>query len=80
MRWDWKIDVKLREASIYIVYVLEGYVTDHDRPKKKTSVDDKQQYQLIKALYSCSSKPVALSTFNCVSNIFHRIKPTPVHS
>ena len=34
MRWDWKIDVKLREASIYIVYVLEGCVTDHDRPKK----------------------------------------------
>jgi hypothetical protein len=35
MRWYRKIEVKLREVSIYNAYVLEGCVMDHDRPKKR---------------------------------------------
>jgi hypothetical protein len=35
MRWYRKIEVKLREVSIYNAYVLEGCVMDHDGPKKR---------------------------------------------
>lgn len=35
MRWYIKIELKLQEVSIYNAYVLEGCVTDHDRPNKK---------------------------------------------
>jgi hypothetical protein len=35
MRWYIKIELELREVSIYNAYVFDGCVTDHDKPNKK---------------------------------------------